>query len=45
MKTLAIDTSTYVMGVAILDGNQLVGEVTTNLKKIIHCDSCLPSSH
>ncbi|TPE69399.1 tRNA (adenosine(37)-N6)-threonylcarbamoyltransferase complex dimerization subunit type 1 TsaB [Halalkalibacterium halodurans] len=33
MKTLAIDTSTYVMGVAILDGNQLVGEVTTNLKK------------
>ncbi|WP_017729463.1 tRNA (adenosine(37)-N6)-threonylcarbamoyltransferase complex dimerization subunit type 1 TsaB [Halalkalibacterium ligniniphilum] len=33
MKTLAIDTSTYVMGVAVLDGNQVLGEMTTNLKK------------
>lgn len=33
MKVLAIDTSNYVLGVAILDGDQVIGEYITNLKK------------
>ncbi|MDG5785863.1 tRNA (adenosine(37)-N6)-threonylcarbamoyltransferase complex dimerization subunit type 1 TsaB [Evansella sp. AB-P1] len=33
MNGLAIDTSTFVMGVAIMKDSQLVGEFTTNLKK------------
>lgn len=33
MKVLAIDTSTYTLGVALLDGEQLIGEYTTDLKK------------
>jgi tRNA threonylcarbamoyladenosine biosynthesis protein TsaB len=33
MKVLAIDTSNYVLGIALLDGNILIGEYTTNLKK------------
>ncbi|MFX3630891.1 MAG: tRNA (adenosine(37)-N6)-threonylcarbamoyltransferase complex dimerization subunit type 1 TsaB [Ectobacillus sp.] len=33
MKVLAIDTSNYVMGVALLDGATIVGEIITNLKK------------
>lgn len=33
MKVLAIDTSTFVMGVALVDGDQVLGEITTNLKK------------
>ncbi|GGE24109.1 tRNA (adenosine(37)-N6)-threonylcarbamoyltransferase complex dimerization subunit type 1 TsaB [Marinithermofilum abyssi] len=33
MITLAIDTSTLVLGVAVLDEERVLGEVTTNLKK------------
>jgi tRNA threonylcarbamoyladenosine biosynthesis protein TsaB len=33
MKVLAIDTSNYTMGVALLDGNTVIGEIITNLKK------------
>lgn len=33
MKALAIDTSTFVMGVALVDGDKVLGEVITNLKK------------
>lgn len=33
MKVLAIDTSNYVMGIAITQGSTVVGEVITNLKK------------
>lgn len=33
MKVLAIDTSTYVMGVALVEEDQVVAEVITNLKK------------
>ncbi|MDT8862396.1 tRNA (adenosine(37)-N6)-threonylcarbamoyltransferase complex dimerization subunit type 1 TsaB [Alkalihalobacillus sp. MEB130] len=32
-KTLAIDTSSFVMGIAVTDGDQTLGEVTTNIKK------------
>ncbi|WP_461202851.1 tRNA (adenosine(37)-N6)-threonylcarbamoyltransferase complex dimerization subunit type 1 TsaB [Anoxybacillus sp. TBDG-1] len=33
MKVLAIDTSTFVMGIAIVDGQVVKGEMITNLKK------------
>ncbi|NNU91574.1 tRNA (adenosine(37)-N6)-threonylcarbamoyltransferase complex dimerization subunit type 1 TsaB [Anoxybacillus sp. CHMUD] len=33
MKVLAIDTSTFVMGVAVVDGQIVKGEMITNLKK------------
>lgn len=33
MKVLAMDTSTFVMGVAIADGGVVLGEIHTNLKK------------
>lgn len=33
MKILALDTSTLVLGVAVLDEGQLLGQVTTNLHK------------
>lgn len=33
MKILAIDTSNYALGVALLDGNQVIGEYITNVKK------------
>lgn len=33
MKVLAIDTANLVMGVAIIDGDKIVGELTTNLQK------------
>lgn len=33
MKILAIDTSNFALGVALLDGNQVVGEYITNVKK------------
>lgn len=33
MKVLAIDTSNYVMGVSLIDGNTVVGEMITNLTK------------
>lgn len=33
MKILAIDTSTLVLGVAVLEEGSLLGEVTTNLRK------------
>ncbi len=32
-KTLAIDTSTFVMGVAVTEGERTLGELMTNLKK------------
>lgn len=33
MKALAIDTSTYVMGIAVVDGDKILGEMITNLQK------------
>ncbi|RBW67573.1 tRNA (adenosine(37)-N6)-threonylcarbamoyltransferase complex dimerization subunit type 1 TsaB [Bacillus taeanensis] len=33
MKALAIDTTNLVMGTAVIDGNQIIGELITNLKK------------
>lgn len=33
MNILAIDTSTLVMGVAVLDNERVLGEVTTNMRK------------
>ncbi|MGM9928654.1 MAG: tRNA (adenosine(37)-N6)-threonylcarbamoyltransferase complex dimerization subunit type 1 TsaB [Bacillus sp. (in: firmicutes)] len=33
MKILAIDTSNYALGVALLDDNQVIGEYITNVKK------------
>ncbi|GLY12441.1 tRNA (adenosine(37)-N6)-threonylcarbamoyltransferase complex dimerization subunit type 1 TsaB [Pseudobacillus badius] len=33
MKVLAIDTSTYTLGISLLDGEQVIGEYITNLKK------------
>ena len=33
MKVLAIDTSSYVMGIAIIDESNVIGEMITNLKK------------
>ncbi|MBW7652212.1 tRNA (adenosine(37)-N6)-threonylcarbamoyltransferase complex dimerization subunit type 1 TsaB [Anoxybacillus sp. ST4] len=33
MKVLAIDTSTFVMGIAVVDGQVVKGEIITNLKK------------
>ncbi|WP_100406130.1 tRNA (adenosine(37)-N6)-threonylcarbamoyltransferase complex dimerization subunit type 1 TsaB [Bacillus solitudinis] len=32
-KTLAIDTSSFVMGIAVIDGKRVLGEVITNIKK------------
>lgn len=33
MKVLAIDTSNFTLGIALIDGNQVMGEYITNLKK------------
>lgn len=33
MKVLAIDTSTFVMGIAVVDGQVVKGEIITNLQK------------
>jgi tRNA threonylcarbamoyladenosine biosynthesis protein TsaB len=33
MKTLAIDTSNFVMGIAVLDNHEVIGEMVTNIKK------------
>ena len=33
MKMLAIDTSNFVMGVAVVEENKVIGEIITNLKK------------
>ncbi|MBP2241838.1 tRNA threonylcarbamoyladenosine biosynthesis protein TsaB [Cytobacillus eiseniae] len=33
MKVLSIDTSNYALGIALLDGDQVIGEYITNLKK------------
>ncbi|MDX5475831.1 MAG: tRNA (adenosine(37)-N6)-threonylcarbamoyltransferase complex dimerization subunit type 1 TsaB [Bacillaceae bacterium] len=33
MKVLAIDTSTYLLGVALVDNDKVVGELITNIKK------------
>lgn len=33
MKVLAIDTSNFTLGIALIDGNQVIGEYITNLKK------------
>ncbi len=32
-KTLAIDTSSFVMGIAVTDGEKTLGEIITNMKK------------
>jgi tRNA threonylcarbamoyladenosine biosynthesis protein TsaB len=44
MKVLAIDTSNYVMGIAIVDGPNVIGEVITNLKKN-HSVRVMPAIH
>jgi tRNA threonylcarbamoyladenosine biosynthesis protein TsaB len=33
MKVLAIDTSTFTLGIALTEGDQVIGEYVTNLKK------------
>ncbi|WNF36925.1 tRNA (adenosine(37)-N6)-threonylcarbamoyltransferase complex dimerization subunit type 1 TsaB [Bacillaceae bacterium IKA-2] len=33
MKVLAIDTSTFVMGIGLVDGDKVLGEIVTNFKK------------
>ncbi|MGE7767768.1 tRNA (adenosine(37)-N6)-threonylcarbamoyltransferase complex dimerization subunit type 1 TsaB [Peribacillus sp. NPDC096540] len=33
MKVLAIDTSNFTLGIALINGTQVIGEYTTNLKK------------
>ncbi len=35
-RILAIDTSSYVMGVAVTEDNIVRGEMITNIKKITH---------
>ncbi|OIJ16952.1 tRNA (adenosine(37)-N6)-threonylcarbamoyltransferase complex dimerization subunit type 1 TsaB [Anaerobacillus alkalidiazotrophicus] len=44
MKALAIDTSTFVLGVALVDGDKVLGELTTNLKKN-HSLRLMPAIH
>lgn len=44
MKVLAIDTSNYVMGIALVDGSDVVGELITNLKKN-HSVRVMPAIH
>lgn len=43
-KVLAIDTSTYVLGVGIIEEDKVVGELVTHLKKIIPFVRCQPSN-
>ncbi|MBU8881295.1 tRNA (adenosine(37)-N6)-threonylcarbamoyltransferase complex dimerization subunit type 1 TsaB [Bacillus sp. FJAT-29790] len=33
MKVLSIDTSNYTLGIALIDGDQVIGEYITNIKK------------
>lgn len=40
MKVLAIDTSNYVMGVSLIEEGNVIGEIITNLTKIILCVLC-----
>lgn len=42
MKILAIDTSTTILGVAVLDGEKVVGEIVTNIKKG-HAERLMPA--
>lgn len=42
MKVLAIDTSNNVLGIAIIDGEQVIGEFITNIKKN-HSVRAMPS--
>lgn len=42
MKVLAIDTSNYTMGVGLLDGETVIGEMITNVKKN-HAVRLMPS--
>ncbi|MDN4075837.1 tRNA (adenosine(37)-N6)-threonylcarbamoyltransferase complex dimerization subunit type 1 TsaB [Fictibacillus terranigra] len=44
MKALAIDTSNLVMGIAVVDGEKVIGEYTTNLKKN-HSIRVMPAIH
>ncbi|MDN4526382.1 tRNA (adenosine(37)-N6)-threonylcarbamoyltransferase complex dimerization subunit type 1 TsaB [Fictibacillus fluitans] len=44
MKALAIDTSNLVMGIAVMDGEKVVGEYITNLKKN-HSVRVMPAIH
>lgn len=44
MTILAIDTSTKVLGIAILKDNQVIGEVTTNIQKT-HTPHLMPAIH
>ncbi|MCQ6268225.1 tRNA (adenosine(37)-N6)-threonylcarbamoyltransferase complex dimerization subunit type 1 TsaB [Fictibacillus sp. WQ 8-8] len=44
MKALAIDTSNLVMGIAVVDGEKVIGDYTTNLKKN-HSIRVMPAIH
>ncbi|MGC4378792.1 tRNA (adenosine(37)-N6)-threonylcarbamoyltransferase complex dimerization subunit type 1 TsaB [Fictibacillus sp. Mic-4] len=44
MKVLAIDTSNLVMGIAVTDGEKVIGEYITNLKKN-HSIRVMPAIH
>ncbi|WP_102349587.1 tRNA (adenosine(37)-N6)-threonylcarbamoyltransferase complex dimerization subunit type 1 TsaB [Bacillus sp. Marseille-P3661] len=44
MKALAIDTSNQVMGVAIIDGQSIIGEYITNVKRN-HSVQLMPAIH
>ncbi|EIT84399.1 Imetal-dependent protease putative molecular chaperone-like protein [Fictibacillus macauensis ZFHKF-1] len=44
MKALAIDTSNLVMGLAVVDGDTVIGDYTTNLKKN-HSIRVMPAIH
>lgn len=44
MKALAIDTSNLVMGIAVVDGEKVIGEYITNLKKN-HSIRVMPAIH
>lgn len=40
MKILAIDTSNFVLGVALYENGKVIGEYITNLKRIIRLEQC-----
>ncbi|AEB30463.1 putative chaperone or protease [Carnobacterium sp. 17-4] len=42
MKVLAIDTSNQAMSIAVLDGERIIGEITTNIKRN-HSERLMPA--
>lgn len=45
MKILAIDTSNFVLGIALYEDGKVIGEYITNLKKTIRLERCLQLSN